>query len=399
MATPHKLHFIGRRSWAIAAAASIFIMMSVVGCDTSPADSLFDEDRPLGSDPIISSIEPPEQTLAGIGTITIVGENFSADPDENLVFFDGTRATVLEASPTQLIVRSPNLPKQGIEVKVTVVDAENISNVLTYSLEPAVERFGRITDFEEVFGIATDDEANVYISLFSSNVSAGIKRLSPEGERSDYASSTFKWDALGLDSDGYLYGVRNVRAVFRFPPGGGAAQTWAVADDASARFRSLVVDGDDNVWVAGSGGSIYRIDQNADLTATPVGSTVSALAVAGGFLYAAEEGMPHHVVRRRIEAGGTLGAGEELFAAPDGVEIHSLAVTAEGEVVVGTDADDPLFLVQTNGSSEVFYPGLLLPTATGLAWGTSPTLYIVRGREGGELPDLFRINTQRERPE
>ncbi len=367
-------------------------VMSAGGCDTGPAGSLYDENREFMPDPVIDRIEPAS-ALAGIGTLTIFGENFSSDPSQTLVFFGDRQAEVLEASPSELVVSTPNLPGDEINVRVTVVGAEAFSNAVIYRLDPAVERFGAIADFEEVFGITTDAEGNVYMSLFSSNVSAGIKRLTPGGERSDYVASTFQWNDLNLDSQGYLYGVRNVRAVFRFPPGGGNAETWAVADDASARFRALSVDDDDNVWVGGGGGNVYLITPNAEFTAFPIEASVTAIEVSDGFVYLGLAGNPASVVRHEIQQGGSLGSRAVVFTAPAGVDVLSLALGEGGEVLVGTNAADPIYVVEADGSSDVFYRGLLEPSASRLTWGAGAVLYMVRGRTGTTTPDLIRINT------
>lgn len=367
------------------------LVWTIAACDTTPGESLYDPDRDFMPDPVVERIEP-ESALAGIGTLTIFGENFAVDPSDNVVFFGSVQAEVIEASPTQLVVSTPNLPGDDIDVRVSVIGAELVSNTISYRLDPAVERFGAITDFEEVFGIATDDEGNLYMSLFSSNVSAGIKRLTPEGVRSDYISSTFQWNDLDFDSQGRLYGVRNVRAVFRFPAGGGNPETWAVADDAAARFRAVEVDPEGNVWVGGGGGNVYRISPNAEFTAFPVEESVTSIEVADGFLYLGLAGDPSSVVRYDIQ-NGSLDNESLIFTAPAGVDVLSLALGEGGEVLVGTDDDDPIFLVEPDGTTETFYAALLDPSAARLAWGDGAVLYMVRGRAGGTTPDLIRINT------
>ena len=369
------------------------------GCDTGPADSLFDPERGFQPDPVITRIEP-STALAGIGTLTIVGENFSSVPGENLVFFGDTRATVLQASSTQLVVATPNLPQADLVARVSVVGAENLSNTTLITLEAAVVSFGDVKDFEDVFGIATDDAGNVYVSLFSSNVSAGIKRITPDGVRSDYAPSTFKWDALDFDEAGFIYGVRNVRAIFRIPPGGGDFQNWVVAEDRSARFRELDVDSEGNVWVGGSGGNFYRIDPSGQVAAFPTAPSITALKVGGGFVYVVEElEAGDRIVRYRVEPGGTLGTPEFVFTAPSVMSIQSLAVAAGDEVLVGTDATDPILIVSPFGSSEALYPGLFAPIATGLAWDPSSNLYMVKGRTASSGAAILRINTQRDAAE
>lgn len=395
MSTSHAYNLIRRTVLGATALA----MVAILGCDTGPADSLFDPDRSFASDPVISSIEPPEETLAGIGTITIIGQNFSPEPADNLVYFDATKANVVEASPTQLKVRSPNLPKRDIHVKVTVIGAEKVSNAVTYSLEPAVKNFGNVIDFEEPFAITTDADGNIYVSLFANAASVGIKRIAPDGTRSDYVSTTFKWDDLELADDGHLYGVRGVQAVFRFPPGGGERENWAILPDRSARLVALDFDDHGNAWTGGRGGNLYRIDPSIDITTYPFEENVEALAAVGGQLYVASVSEGTATVWRFPITSEGLGDREKFFALTEqagaGIRPLSLAVTADGEVLVGTDAPDPLILVRSDGSWDFFYPGLLKPPAFSLAWGPGTTLFMSRtDSEAGE-GRILEINTQR----
>ena len=230
-------------------AAALLLVLSLAACDTGPAESLYDPDFEGAPDPVVTGIEPSGSALAGVSEIVIRGENFGSDPDAVRVYFGDTRAELLEASPTQLRVRAPNLTPGTVNIRVSVVGALDLSNPMPYALEAAVADFGDIKTFEEPFGIASDAAGNLYVSLFSTNVSAGIKRITPEGERSDYISTTFKWEDLAFGPDGGLYGVRGVRAAFRFPPGGGPQETWAVIPDNSARLTAIDFDADGHAWL------------------------------------------------------------------------------------------------------------------------------------------------------
>ncbi|MFV1968199.1 MAG: hypothetical protein ACC628_22480, partial [Pirellulaceae bacterium] len=96
-------------------------------------------------------------------------------------------------------------------------------------------------------------------------------------------------------------------------------------------------------------------------------------------------------------AGGDLGA-PELFYDVSGnfdSEARSLAIAASGEIIVGTDGDDPLILVSPDGQGELFYPGILHPVAVSLAWGRTPVLYMNQGKTENTDPDLIKINARR----
>ncbi|ARA94124.1 hypothetical protein AWN76_013825 [Rhodothermaceae bacterium RA] len=378
-------------------------VLLLVGCDTGPADSLYDPDRTLQPDPVVSSLDPPERALAGVDEVTISGANFSATPSDNLVYFGALRAELLAASPTELVVRAPNLPfeptlsrsQETYALKVAVIGAELFSEPRAYTLEAVAVDFADIKDFEEAFAITSDDEGNLYVSLFANNASAGIKRIAPTGERSDYIASTFKWDGLAFDAAGQLYGVRNVRAVFRFPAGGGAQETWAVISDRSVRLTAITVDEAGNVWAGGPNAHLYRITPEASISEFPFEATVRALAAFGGHLYAAAEVDGTSAIYRFPMTADGLGAPETFFAFEDafGATALALAFTAEGDLIVGSDAADPLVLITPAGDGAPLFPGVLRPTAGALAWGAGTRLYV---RQDGASSEILVVNTLRE---
>jgi hypothetical protein len=380
-------------------------LVLVIGCDTS-GTSIYDEDPALRPDPQVSGIEPPNSAFAGVGTVTINGSNFSSVPDSNLVYFDGTQALVLEASPSRLVVESPNLPKEGIRVKVAVVGAENFSNEVSYTLEAAVEEFGGVADFEEPFAMTSDAEGNLYVSMFANGASVGIQQVTPDGTRSAFIDSDFPWNALAFKDDGYIYGVRGVRAVFRFPIDGGPRENWAILSDNSARLQALAFDDAGNAWTAGRGTeTIYRIDPVDDVSADNIATfgfapDVRALAVFDGALYAAGTDEQGGGVWRIPISGDALGTPERFFSFPESagpVEPLALAFAANGDLFVGTDVDDPVWLVMPDGTGAPYFPGLLTPPARSLAWGTGTNLFMSQGDSEAAEGRIIRISAQRER--
>ena len=364
------------------------------GCDTGPGPSLYDPDTESAPDPVITSVDPEGAALAGVDIVTIMGSNFSATPDDNFVYFGGTRGDLLEASTTSLRVRPPNAPQPELELRVAVLGAEHFSNAVHYRLEAAAEEFGKIAGFEEPFAITSDGEGNLYVSLFSDMRSAGVVRIAPDGARTIYAETTFKWDALTFGPDGALYTARGVRAVFRFTEGS-SQQTWAVIQNSAVRIRALAFDAQGNLWAGGPNTSIFRIAPDGSIRAFAFEPNVADLAVAGGALYAAasSNGLSQ-VIRIPILDSGNLGDPDVLVSMAN-AHVHALAVASTGEVIVGTDAADPVYVVQTDGSAEVLYPGILTPAAVSFAWGTGTTLFMTRGKTESTTPNLIRINVRR----
>ena len=385
-----------RRAPLILLTAAALLLAS--GCDFGPAASLHDPDRPSSPDPVIDSVTPADLALAGVDIVTIAGQNFSDDISGNLVYFGQSRGTVLEASPTQLSVLPPNTPMQNLLLRVSVIGAENFSNSVTYTLDAAAASFGSILSFEDVFSITTDLAGQVYISLISDARPVGIERLDTEGTRSRFAESGFGWADLAFGPDGQLYTVRAVRAVFRFTEGS-SQMTWVVIPDVTVKLTAIAVDASGVVWVAGDNAHIYSLSPDKSVQMHAFEANIRDLALSDDYLYAVGVQQDRHAVWRfALGAGSQLGPAEEILdiTGHGGSQGLSVAVATSGHVYVGTDALDPVILVDPNGTAEPLYPGILTSPASKMAWGPSGYLYVVRDRTESLDPTITRVNTRRE---
>ena len=248
--------------------ATASIPFLVGACDTGTGESLYDPDREGLPDPVINDVQPPGSALAGVDVLTITGQNFSDDADDNFVYFGGVRGEILESSATSLSVLAPNEPLDDAEIKISVLGAENFSNSIPYRLEAAADEFGDIAAFEEPFGLVGDDAGNLYASMFSTGISAGIIRFAPDGSRSTYVQTTFKWDDMAFGPDGLLYAVRGVRAIFRFSEGS-AQETWVVIPDNTVSLAAVTFDQAGNLWAGGPNVNIYRVAPDGTISEYP----------------------------------------------------------------------------------------------------------------------------------
>lgn len=379
------------------------LLILLTGCDTGPGASIYDPDLSAAPDPVIESVEPGGSALAGIDVLTITGSNFVADTARTLVYFGSARGELLEASTTQLRVRPPNVPGDA-PIRVVVLGAENFSNEVDYRLEPAVVSFGDLSSLEVPFGITSDADGNLYVSLVADRIPVGIKKITPEGERSDYFTSSFIWADLDFGPEPLLYGVRTVQAVFQLPEGGNQA-TWAVLP-AGNPLVAITFDGQGNAWVGGNTQNLYRITPDQTIQPFPFVADVRDLVVYDGFLYAAarQEGMSK-VWRFPLTSDG-LGDAEVYFDVAQSVGanigVFALAFAQNGDLFVGTNAPDPVILVTPDRNGAPLYPGIISSPVQAFAWGPGSSLYMVRGVTTPtppalpEPPALFRLETRRE---
>jgi IPT/TIG domain-containing protein len=395
--------------------AAVALLLPLASCDTGPAASLYDPDVSAAADPAITSVNPVGAALAGVDVIEIAGQNFSANAEENFVYFGENRAQLVAASPALLQVISPPVPAESVGIRVAVLGAENFSGTFGYRLDAAFERFGGFGKIEEPTAVATDPSGNVYMGLFSSGVSAGFETIAPDGARSDFAASTFRWQGLAYGPDSQLYSVRGIRAIFRFEAGG-SQQVFKAITPSNVKLSAITFDASGNLWAGGNNTELFRVAPDKSLARFPFEANVTALKTFGSALFAvAETAQGYGVWRFPIDGNGDIAAAENYFdittALGAGVASEAMAFATDGTLYLGTDSSDPVLVVATDGSSEPLYTGVLTQPEVGgqqippspvldLEWGPDPFLYVIRARPSGDLgPEadvMIRVNTRKE---
>ena len=369
----------------------------LVGCDSGTAPSIYDPNRSSLPDPVIEDVIPEDRALAGVDEVIIVGQHFSSQTTDNLVYFGEDRARVVEASSTQLRMVAPNSPQPELELRLVVIGAENFSNSVSYRLDPPFVEFGEVKDFEDVFGSATDRVGNVYVAMAAFGIPVGIIRVSPNGERSEYISSPFLWTDLDHGSGNDLYGVRSVRAVFRYQEGANNFEVFAVVPDNAVRLTSIAVDTNDHIWAVGNNKSIYSISPDKTVKNYEFDADIQDVALFDDFLYiAALQNKNSKIWRFKINSSDVLGTPEELIdmTAFNGSTAFALAFSVAGHLFVGTDATDPVVVVDPNGVGQLLYPGVLKQPARRFAWGVQEQLYAATNSTEMIAAGIIRITTR-----
>ncbi|MDP2039017.1 MAG: IPT/TIG domain-containing protein [Ignavibacteria bacterium] len=367
-------------------------------CNQDAAPSLYQvEDK--GATPVIASITPDKEALAGVTEITINGSNFSPVKENNFVYFGTANATVLQASATQLVVKAPTKIANDLEAKIAVQGVENFSNVVKYNLLEAVGVYFAFTKgVDDPMTVATDKNENVYVYLNNK----GIKKITTDGKISDYApkgAESFFFDMKFRDN--ILFGTRNLRAVFQIEEGK-APVTYATFPTGTS-IVTIDFDANKNMWAAGSGGNLFSVNTAKVITAFAIDYSVSALRVYNGYVYVAgKKGDEEAIYRYKINSETSLGNKEKYFdiGAKYGlgkVNVYALVFASDGELILGTDQTDAFISVNTAGVSASFYPGVISPTARSMVWGTKKNLFYIREYvdAGASLHTLVRVDMQK----
>jgi len=282
-----------------------------------------------GANHIISDFSPRE---TGYGdTITITGKNFSTNPAENIVTFNGVEATVIlaykytNAPTTVLKVIVPKNPQCSGAVRVTVggktaVSKDNFTYVRTSTVSTITNTAGNSVIVEHPNGIAIDVAGNIYVA--------------EEGHRIEKIIST--GEVIAIAGDKMIPGFANglgTTALFKNPYDIAIdiSGNLYVADYGNNRIRKITPECEVSTF-AGNGN--YGLVDGAREIAQfnfPMGVTIDA----AGNLYVTDYG--NHCIRKITPEGVvstfagngfqgfTNGAGTlAKFNSPKGIAIDAL---------------------------------------------------------------------------
>lgn len=382
------------------------MLLLMTGCKEDTAASLNDPQFfGKGEQPVVASITSSTGTayLAGVSTVTINGSNFSAVPTQNLVYFDALKATVLEASPTQLKVLTPNLPKDTVQMKIAVQGAAKFSEVKILKIEAAVINYGGLGITEEAVGLATDAAGNLYASMKIAGAGNGIRKyITGPDTGFSYAPSggVTSWSALKIGPGNVLYGARVQRAIYTLPAGL-APVLWAQAAGSSLTDIDFGPAAE-YLYAVGNNANIYRFKMSdKSVTTYPFTALLRSVRVFSGYVYVAgKQDSTEGVWRFKLNADGSLGTAEEYFNLSkqpgygyNGPFANAITFNTDGEMYLGTSSADAILLVAPGGQSfKPFYQGLFTPSTVSFAWGKGSTLYAARGGDAA-VKTIIRINT------
>jgi hypothetical protein len=373
---------IAQATVLILVAAISLMLMS--GCSNPKTGSLYDPTATYRPQPTIASVLPAGGAFGGMDTITINGTDFSAVLAENTVYFNATPASLLSATSTEVKLLAPLVTLDSIGIRVAVLGSDLFSNTYQYKLTAAVAAFSAFSTGETATSLAIGNNGNLYSGFSTLGAESGILEFTPDGTRSDYAPATSGvalWTSLKFGPGGYLYGARNIRAIYRFAPGGGSsAALWTQV--VGATFSDFDFDQDGNVWAGGNMSNIYRVAQDKSVSPYPAGVTaVHSLRVYNGYLYyAARSDAGEKVWRAQISASG-LGTPEVYFdfaSAYPSNTASAITFSSDGVLYIGTDSPDGLVVVNPDKSySAPFsaYVDTYTPGFFSLAWGAGNDLY------------------------
>jgi len=175
-----------------ATTAPITVKVGSQSVQSKMAFSVVDDKKPIIVSTSISS------GFCG-SEVTISGSNFSATPTTNIVKFNGTIATVLQASSTSLLVRVPPAATTG---NITVEVAGQVATGPTFQLPPSFTlttiKNNEVGVLAQPNGLVIDDSGNLYVTDFTLSQ---VNKISSTGSVSRVAGQNYIGNVTNLGTE------------------------------------------------------------------------------------------------------------------------------------------------------------------------------------------------------
>jgi len=309
--------------------------------------------------------------------VTINGTGFSAATGDDIVSFNGKAATVLSASSTSLVVRTPTLAGTG-NIKVTVEGKTLTAGIYTYDTTWLATTVSDVIPFPRYLSL--DNSGNLYVASFGNGE---IYKITP-GAISTYASIPAP-NGMTIDSDGNLYVAANGEAIYKVSP---AQAETILAQDVGVN-GGLAVDNNGNIYAANeSNGTIDIITFQGVGGIGTVSTYDSSVGTPSG-LALSRDGKLY--VLASYHGGYTGSSAGILFSMtqPNVTAPFASGFDYDGNGQIAFDSDNNLYVpVWDQGRSQGFLmrvrpDGTItnlampnIPFITGLACGKNGTFYV-----------------------
>lgn len=377
----------------------IALLLSIAGCEYDVADPLWDKEYVTPATPKVTQVDPAE-ALAGVNTITINGENFSAEG--NVVYFDAITADVISNTPTSIIVRRPDIVTDSAKIKVISNDAIVVAKYSPYKVEKILEKYGSFLDNLQLSVVAVDANENLYVV---ETVSRAIIKVTPDGEKSTVTNANRTATDATIGPDGNLYLMGNNRAIDQVNLTTGQISRWIQLPSGKV-VRYGDFDANGNFYTGGSKTDLLVVEPG--LTVKPLSGTyanddILTVRVSGNYVYVVSRPTatenPLKIWRHAVDASGNLGIQELVLdmSTTGGFAsrlIKSLRFSTSGLMYLATDSEDPILLFDPNTSTlDYLYKNILTPYCKHFYWGTGNYIYMITGDSAlGEEWTVYRVN-------
>jgi len=390
----------------------IILTFGFFSCEEEAPTEVY-KTEPGAPAPKINSIEPSDSIYSFVTGIRIAGENFSTLTDPvmgNRVYFNSQLGSILSVSSTQIIVLPPDLSGDSIRIKIISPPSIPIAEFYPLKVYATVDKIEQFNPLESVTAIDLDSEGNLY-GFVTEGLSGKIYKVTNDGIKTEYGTAPFPSASdMKFGPEDYLYVQQsNNERIHRISPGGGAASIFVTLPNTADNMRFYDFDENQNLFAAGTRTGMFVINHQSG-NARRVNDDyrnhdIKSIKIYNDYVYVAatyngtNASFPAEGIWRSqiISTEGDLSIPEVVFDFADAsIQASSLisvplTFSSAGDIFVGTDKENSILIIHSDGNYEFLYPGFIEPTSLQIVWNNGKFIYQNRTDRGG----VFKIYADR----
>jgi hypothetical protein len=379
-------------------------LVVLIGCKYDVAQPQYDKPAAASTTVTITSIEPAQEALPGVNTITIHGGDFTGAIDTSIAYngvtFNNVRAEIIECTSTFIKLRRPNLTGDSITVNVATTKALLEAKFGLYKIDPVKAQYGSFVANVPLSTITVDNAGNLYVVETTTRY---IWKVTPGGQKTQVGGATFALTRAPSDvkigPDGKLYylnsvfpNTKEIRMVDLNLPTG-VDSLWCTLNPVK---NVICGDFDANgyFYTGGrrSGIVVIRPDRSQRADGYYATDTISNVRVFNGYVYIADRTA---IWRHSISDTSKVGAPEQVLDLTQGIFasrlIKTFSFSGDGsKMYIGTDSPDPILIATdamtipiTSDRVDILYKGILPSYCKQFCFGNMPPnnskLYMISG--------------------
>lgn len=378
--------------------SSIIIIKYLTGCKYDVAEPMWDKEFDGAPIPKITQVIP-ERAIAGVNTITIRGENL--DVNGTTVYFDNLTAEMISVSPSEIVVRRPNLVTEGCYIKVVPNQALVVAKYGPYKIDKVIERYGSFLENLQLSVVAVDKNENIYVVEASSR---NVVKITPDGQKSVVAAATRVPTDAKFGPDGKLYMCGNNRSIDMVNVNTGETKDWLrLPAGKVVKFGDFDANG--YFYTGGTRTDLVIVAQDLSVSYAGVysGDEILAVRVFNNNVYVVSRKSgtqePAKIWRHPITSPGVLGERELIFDLNTSSEfsqrlVRNITFSSDGKMFIATDSPNPILIFDFSSNKiDYFYKGIIPPYCKQFHWGNGNYLYLIIGdTAAGQEWTVYRID-------
>jgi hypothetical protein len=371
----------------------------ITGCEYDGPTAMYNKKRTHTAPPVITQMNPDKEAQAGVNYITISGERFSNDVNNEKVYIDGYQAEIVTHSETAITIRRPDRSGDATAVKISVFGALELAIYEPYKIDPVSAAFGAFLSGDELAAIDVDKNENVYI--IENNTIRNIYKITPEGEKTIIGNANAPVLDATLAPNGNIVVFEKKKEIYVLDVAHGV-DSLGVYATVSKNVTRGCFDPSGNLYTSGLKGSglfVVKPDLSSKTTGLYASDEILCIRVHDNYLYLLvklttfDEANPQLAIWRHaiLDVDGNLGdrslvldwaaSGEFGQSTP-----NTFTFSDDGKIYVGTNYVHPImFFDPQDGKKDIVYKGILQSSAEKLVWGNGHYLYMILGKSNWNL--------------